>query len=208
MVLQLSLFFSCLVLSGELFAQIDLINMSLMNKDSNVAYIGIENEIQIQGAGNKNYFLRGSAESKIEKVDQLRFLLSPKAPGIDTLYVVTGGRMVSSKVFRYEKCPDMVARLGGLQKNVASREEIIAQRGLIVYAGNYNTSRIILSFLLHVSGKEVETNLGINGNMMTSEAISVVRQLKKGDTITFDSIKASCASGRTITLHPFSITIK
>lgn len=166
---------------------------------------------KIQAADNKKYLLQGSINSKIEENERLGFVLSPKTPGIDTLYLKDGEKVVFAKVFRYEKYPDDVARLGGLERNIATREEVIAQRGLVVHTGNYKNSRVVLNFLLRAKGKalpEGETVLSINGNMLTPEAIAIIKKLKAGDTITFDSIRASCTSGRVLTLYPFSVTIR
>lgn len=47
-----------------------------------------------------------------------------------------------------------------------------------------------------------------NGNKLTEYQIEEIKKLKPGDKLLFTNIKASCASGRTVTLKDFEIVIK
>ncbi|MFT3704525.1 MAG: GldM family protein [Agriterribacter sp.] len=196
------------------FAQINIINTSLIVPDSNTAFIGVENIFEIVNAGKTAYTLKanGSLVQSTEKPNS--FTVKPHSPGADTFHIIMNGKTVFTKIFTLSYLPLPKAALGAINKNTASREEIIANKGLMVRAGNFKaaTNMRVLSFLIKIKSatlNEGDELVTINGNLLSEKAIAVITKLKSNDVITFDNIKGAvgpnfCPAG----LYSFSITIK
>lgn len=194
-------------------AQINLINSSLIIPDSNTAFIGVQNVFEILNTDKARYTLKANSSSiqPAEKINS--FIVNPHSVGVDTFHVIKNGKPVYSKVFTLSFLPPLQATLGSLTKDVASKEEIIANKGLLVKACNFRKmgELTIISFILKIKSnniKEGEESIANNGNLLTEKAISVIKSLTHNDVVTFDDIKAHWSDSRTITLPSFSITIK
>ena len=96
------IFFTVLLFSAStsvLYAQIDIINTTLIEPDSNTAFIGIENIFEIVSAAKEEYVLKTSS-SNIERTQKSNtFTIRPHSAGVDTFLVLKEGKPVYSKVF-------------------------------------------------------------------------------------------------------------
>ena len=199
--------------SHLLCAQIKVINASLINPDSSNAFVGVENMFDIVNVGKQPYTLKANSSS-IQSTQKFNsFIVKPHSAGIDTFEIIKNGKTVYSKVFTLSYLPPPEVALGAITKNTASKEEIIANKGLFVRAYNFKRwgETVILTFTLKIKSnniKEADETITINGNLLSEKAIAVIRTLMHDDVITFDNIKARGVDSRTISFRPFSITIK
>ena len=208
-ILSLAFFTVC----ANLFAQIDIINTSLLVPDSNTIFVGVQNVVSIEKAGKEKYELRSGRCHVQSNSTPEGFIVMATSPGTDTLWAIHNGKKVYSKVFTLSFLPLPQVFLGSIRKDVASKEEIVANKGLVVRAGNFkkNTDMVIISYTVKIKSnniKEADETITINGNLLSEKAIAVIRTLMHDDVITFDNIKARGVDSRTISFRPFSITIK
>ncbi len=199
--------------STNLFAQIDIINTSLLVPDSNTIFVGVQNVVSIEKAGKEKYELRSGRCHVQSNSTPEGFIVMATSPGTDTLWAIHNGKKVYSKVFTLSFLPPPQVFLGSIRKDVASKEEIVANKGLVVRAGNFkkNTDMVILSYTVKIKSsvvKEGDDNIANNRNLFTEKVIAVLRSLTHNDVITFDDIKV--ATGPNFcprALRSFSVTI-
>jgi len=194
-------------------AQVDVINASLIIPDSNTAFVGVQNIFEIVNADKGTYTLLANSSS-IEASQKLNsFIVKPHFAGADTFQVIKNGKTVYSKIFKYSYLPMPDIMLGSLDKKEASREEIVANKALLIkkYNCKYLESWKVISFVLKTKSntiKQEDTAIAINGNLLSDKANAFIQSLAKNDVVTFDDIHVMSGDGRTVILHPFSINIK
>jgi len=196
-----------------LSAQVDVINTILIVPDSNSAFIGVENKFEVLPAVKEIYTLKANS-SQIQQAEELNsFIVKPHAPGVDTFYVLKDGKAIYAKVFTVSYLSPPAAILGAIDKSTATKEQVIASKGLVIKKYNCRCFEYwaVRSFILKAQSrniKEEDTIVYVNGNLLPDKAIAIIRSLSKNDVITFDNIKAVGPGGRIVTLRPVSITIQ
>jgi hypothetical protein len=205
--------FSIFAGTDFIYAQVNLINSSLIIPDSNTAFIGVQNVFEIVNADKATYTLKANSTS-IQPAEKLNsFIVKPHSAGADTFQIIKNGKTVYSKVFTRIFLPPPQAILGSIVKDVASKEEIIANKGLVVNAFNFKgvIGMPIRYYTLKIKSnaiKDEDKVIVIAGSLLSPKAITVINTLTPGDLVTFDEIQARTPDTRIVTLKSFSITIK
>ena len=205
------IFFSVVLLSEKGLSQVDIINKTLVVQDSSVLYIGIANAIQIINTKNPFFEIRSASGRLRSTGNPFIFELRPSGPGPDTVYLFDGNEVMFKKGFRAVYLPPIEAKLGTLRKEEATQEEIYINGWLVLTIPNCTckTSFVVSSFEIEFDGEDVDEEvLKIEGDRVTTKARKIIKNLKSGDVVYFDNIKAKNDDGRVIDVPGFSITVK
>jgi hypothetical protein len=205
------MFFSMVLLSEKGLSQVDIINKTLIVQDSSVLYIGIANAIQIVNTKNPFFEIRSASGRLRSTGNPFIFELRPAGPGSDTVYLFDGNEVLLKKAFKAVYLPPIEAKLGTLRKEEATQEEIYINGWLVLTIPNCTckTSFEVSSFEIEFDGEDVnEEIMKIEGDRVTTKARKIIKNLKSGDVVYFDNIKAKNDDGRVIDVPGFSITVK
>jgi hypothetical protein len=194
-------------------AQSDLINRTVLRRDSNFLFRDEYNELVIVPYTPGKWQLTARF-ADVQKTDSpWLFIVQTMQKGTDTLRLLRNGVTVAQKLFRVIETPDLVLRLGVIRKDSATVSEVLANKKIVGFVPGCDCKwgiRIICFEL------ELITNVfpgwkkahKIDGNMLTPETTELIRQLKSGDKIIFKELRVITRNSR-VRVHPgFTITIR
>jgi hypothetical protein len=210
---MLKLFFLLSFFSTScVFGQIDLINKSATNSSIAILYIGAENIIQVKGnKGFSNYSLEVSGtNSKVEKLETDKYLVRVYRMDTCTITMKSNGKQLFSKQYKTETIPYPIAIAAATRDTIISKSKLLLNPFLTVILPDcyYADNRRVIGFQTAFISKGDSTHTTSPCYLFSEEQLKLTNQLKKGDKIWFDNIRASCSSGRTLALKPFAITIE
>lgn len=194
-------------------AQSDLINTTLVDPESNVAFIGIENVFKATFAAHGDYEVKSNL-CEIQKSNKPnQFIEKPHAVGVDTFSIIQNGKTIFEKTIKLAYLPLPKTVLGSLDEKTASAEDIIAARDLQVKITNCQCipAMKVRGYTLNIKRKNTgksDTDIMVEGNTLLQHCIDAIRLLSAGDVVTFDQIKAKDADNGPVLLPSFSITIR
>lgn len=204
------LFFCAKLLADESF---DVINHTSVSKDSNFVFIGIENSIQLIAPPGEIYSLK-SVRSIVKKgPGRNTFTVYSNSTGIDTFYILKNKKVVFKKQFHAVRLREPVLNWGALRQDYASVQEVIVNRGIAIRIPNCQCKPLyrIVSFKMDIESANIsnaDKQMQFDGNRLDGKAISVVKKLKPGDVINFNSIRVVGSNSVVREFPPFSITIR
>ncbi|MET0394223.1 MAG: hypothetical protein ABW019_13845 [Chitinophagaceae bacterium] len=209
---KLVLYFLCLA-PIRLLSQINVYNRSLTDSTLAILYIGAENEIRI--AGN-NY---NSAEtvvsvsgagSQLHKTGEGDYITRVSGVGTCIFILSKGGKTIYKKEFTTALIPDAVATLAGKKDTVMRLYRVLASPFLsVTFPGCfYKHTFSIVSFRAYFI-RAGDTSVTYSpSHMFTAGQTAIVKQLRPGDQLWFDDIRATCADCRIRKLPAFGIKIE
>lgn len=193
-------------------AQVSIINRSLTDSSLNIAYIGIDNSIELLGHKGSNKLSFSSTNGTITDLGQNHYILRPAKKGKCIISFQNKGQEVVTKTFIIDTLINLTARLAGIRDSFATVEEIIANPFLIIESTKsfYKARCHVRSFILSMDEKGFEDSnpYEIVGHVIPPHVIKRIKELRKGDWMWFDQIIMNCADCRTRKLSPFKIIIK
>jgi hypothetical protein len=194
-------------------AQIDIVNRTVMRKDSSFAFNGEKNLFAIMGPQNVKWQLRANY-TQIEGTDSAwLFNVEPNRLGADTFFLIRNGTVVLRKIFEVIPEPPFVLRWGVLKTDTATAPEIVANRRMIMSIPDRSDCPKckIIRFDIGLASDQVSTQdklIRIEGNMLTKTAANLISKLGHGDKVAFSSIRVVAGDGRVRELPGFTIVIK
>jgi hypothetical protein len=115
------------------FSQINIINRSLIDSSLNIAYLGVENAIELVGSKNSTTKLSfTTTNGTMSDVGQGRYILRPEKAGECIIRFQSKGQKIVSKVFRIDTTFNLITRLAGVRDSFATVQEIISNPFLII----------------------------------------------------------------------------
>ena len=179
----------------------------------NVLYMGVENPIHLEEAGDDpaSWVVAAfGAGSNIRTTGPGTYVVSVSSPGEVSLLLKRG--TVSKRYsFRVKYLPDPVARLGRFTGGVISGGEFRAQGGLIAAMDNFDfqVNCEIQGFNLTKIGRDANpVEVGNPGARFNEQSQKLIATAKPGDFFLFTNVKARCpgdGAGRTINSLAFQI---
>jgi hypothetical protein len=187
-------------------------NTSLVIADTNVLFRNMDNWIKISGISTKVNLISKNGNS-ISSYDSNRFMVIPRTLKPDTLMIHVGKKLLLKRLFSIDTLPKLTIQLGNIQNDTATVSEVLANKGLrAIFKGSlYYFPIRIVSFRTTFIGPGADTlntNAKSEGNMLSKEQESIIKQLKTNSKILFHEIRAVTPNSKPRELYPFSITIK
>jgi hypothetical protein len=194
------------------FSQVNIINRSLTDSSLSVAYIGVENAIDLVGLKNNSVKLSfTTTNGTMSDIGQGRYILRPEKAGECIISFRRNGKNVATKTFKIDTLYELKVRIAGVRDSIATIQEITTNPFLIIEAPKsfYKVRCIVRSFVLSMDEPSFEDSnpYEIVGNVIPSHVIKRIKELRKGDWMWFDQIIMNCADCRTRKLPPFKIII-
>lgn len=211
--LRTTLLFFLSFLTFFTFSQGNIINHSLIDSSLNIAYLGVENAIELVGAKNSSTKLDfTTTNGTMSDVGQGRYILRPEQAGECIISFQSKGQKIVSKAFRIDTLVNLIARLAGVRDSFATVQEIMSNPFLIIESPKslYKVRCLVRSFVLSMdeAGFEDSNPYEIVGHVISSNVVNKIKRLQKGDEMLFDQIIMNCADCRSRKLPPFKIIIK
>jgi len=204
-----SLLFS--ILPIVCFSQVNIINRSLTDSSLNIAYLGLDNAIELTGYKKSVKLIFLITNGTMTDIGQNRYVLRPKNEGECIISFHNQGNKIISKLFRIDTLGDMKIRLAGVQDSVASIHQILANPFLIseIPKSYYKSPVYITSFIATFIGEKFDSvRTNAMGNLFTQEQIDIIKQLRQRDKILFQDVYFFWPDGRRRKYPPFVIAIK
>ena len=220
LILLIALFVNCL----DTYAQTDSIrvwNKYCARKDTMLLFTTANNIIAIFSPTLK------PADIKLKSLDNSLRIGGPEVKG-DTTFVMAmpypgkgkkmrlavmykkNGKVIKTIDFNSDNVPPLVARLGIITKNEATRKDILAQMYIKATFPNslYSYPYQIKQYTFKVHHEKGGATINVNGVFLTKEVLQQIKDAPTGTAIEFTGIKATCPECATRTLDDLKIKIK
>ena len=197
----------------KVYSQVTIKNMSLLRPASNILFCLIDNKLKVSGTNQKTRIISKNG-STISSYDSNTFSVKPKTLRPDTLLVYAGKELLLKKIFTVDTIPNPSIQLGYIQNDTATVMEILANKVLYAsFKGSLLNDPIrILGFSTTFIGPDDDMlNIyipPIEGNVLSEEQVTIIKQLKQNSKIQFDTIIAITSNPKPRRLAPFTITIR
>ena len=196
------------------FAQISLKNTILKHPDSAILFVGVPNLMEISGLTDADDIIIKSETGTIKKSKDGNFIVyenNTTKPEVISLY--KGNQKVYSKKYSIQLIPDPIARFGYINGPTATIAQLLLNTQLyIVFPGSdYKGRSHVQSFRLLIYNEKkvlIEADEPTIGNALPIHHIELIKKLKPGAMLNFESIKASCPEAITRTFDDLKITIQ
>ncbi len=198
----------CLFSVSGLKGQIRCWQPMLLDSNSKILYIGIFNRVSFSGLPKESTMTLTNGEI-YQNGNSYNFIVSSVEDAV--LEISQSGKVIFTQTFKPIILGDPKARIGKIDKQVASVEEVLASPFLTANIDNCLLKRwyTVMSFKANMFSKVQSGNINFqnNGYFFSDDLILYIKQLKRGDKIIFDDIKVRCPDCRTRILNPIAITI-
>jgi gliding motility-associated protein GldM len=171
--------------------------------EMNVLYIGWENKVSVaaSGAGDEKVQVSVSGGGgSASKTGAGKYIVRVNSVTDDCKINVTVDGKTSSFPFRVRTIPDPVATIGGVMSNEnMNAGQIKAQTGVGAYIKDFplNIKYSVVSFTLAADNADGDIDEApCQGNTWSPKALSIIRGLAPGRTVTVDQIRAQGPDGR------------
>ncbi len=187
--------------------------VSISPTKMNVFYVGVDNPVAITASGvpASDLVVGIGPIGRIKKTGTGKYSVRVNKPGKTTVYVKTkDGRKLGSMQFRCKLVPDPKAKVGNLKPGVVSKQVLLAQQFVkadlenFVFDLKFPVTEFTVSATLGSFTEEYKTR----GAKITNQQKGLIRQLKRGQKVYFENIKAKAPDGSIRNLGTISFKIK
>jgi gliding motility-associated protein GldM len=177
-------------------------NTSIALPEMNVLYQGWDNKVQIAASGAGDDRVNASITGGTLTKQGGGSYIARVNNGVQeaTITVVVDGKTMGSQTFRVRRIPDPVATVGGVMSNEnMPAGQFKAQGGVGAFIKDFplDLKYTVTSFTLTAddeNGDVVEAPC--QGNTWSPKALSVIRGLTGGRTVTIDNVRVLCPDGQ------------
>ncbi len=186
----------------------------------NVFYKGVENPVSISSPGIGNELLQVSISKgnlrRSEATDEWIVTIPDEATGKTVISVSAeqNGNMVEmgSSEFRIKIVPSPVAKIGGIEGGVISKDLLATAAAIIPqmpedFEFELNFEITKFDFVATQRGGDMFTRQG-TGNRLTDDMLSFIRNSRRGDKIWLENIYAKGPDGSSRRLGTINLTIR
>jgi gliding motility-associated protein GldM len=170
--------------------------------EMNVFYIGWDNKVTVaaSGAGDEKVQVSVSGGGgSAQKTGAGKYIIHVTTQTDDCKVNVTVDGKTSSFPFRVRSIPNPVATIGGVMSNEnMTAGQIKAQTGVGAFIQNFplNIKYSVVSFTLSADNADGDIEEApCQGNTWSPKALSIIRNLTNGRTVTVDNIRAQGPDG-------------
>lgn len=187
----------------------------------NVMYAKLANPISVSVPGVPNDKLSVSIDNgKLVPTGKGKFDVIDTHAGKATVHVMAEmgngeKRMMGEITFKVKNLPKPTAKIADLSTSGRMKQGILAIQGAIqcFYDPNFdfNAKAVVTSFKMTTVSTAtglISNNPPVTGNFLTPECQKTLKRLKRGETVTFENIKAMGADGKSVDLDPITITVE
>jgi gliding motility-associated protein GldM len=185
----------------------------------NVLYQGIQNplDISVPGVGSDKLTVRmTNGDIKRGKYKDYRgeYVAQPRTVGQNAQIIVSAN--IDGKVqsfppveFRVRRLPDPEARFANMKEGNVLRSVAAAQQVVIAVLENFefDLTYTVTGFTVSVNDKGFEITAESNSNRLTSKQKELIGNLRAGQKLIIEKIKAVGPDGRTRDLNPIILKI-
>lgn len=180
----------------------------------NVFYIGVDNPVDISAPAVANDQIRPSiSNGSISKASGGGWVVRVSKPGTAVVNVsaeVDGKSKSMGKMeFRVKRIPDPIGKVGGQTGGAMRKAQLLASATVRAELENFDfdVKAEVVSYSVSYLNKGLLNEVTVNGGRITDQIKGVFRNLRVGDKIYFDNIKAKLPDGSTRTLPTVSFKI-
>lgn len=179
----------------------------------NVLYIGVDNPVSIAASGGAEQINPSISQGSITKTGPGQYNVRVNTVNDNTtISVNVAGKLAGQQVFRVRTIPDPVATVGNFKSGAnVPAGAFKAQGGVAAWIENFP-----FELKYQVAGFTIvgENNDGdlieakVSGNTWNTQAASIIRNVKPGQLITIEDIRATGPDGRTRSIPSLMYNIK
>ena len=167
-------------------------HVTVTNTKMNIAYIGIDNPIEICVANQSVEAIKVNVENgSIEEINGV-YIWNPTSTGDAMLVVSVNGNQVAEVKYRVKRVPNPVAKLGNQSSRNITPAEFIAQKGIVADLENFNfdaNCEILGYTITFVRKGKDPVDFENKGGNINNNVINIIKTLGSGDTVYFENIK-------------------
>ena len=170
--------------------------LSVVAPKMNIFYIGVENPVEVIGAGETIEMSTNAAVVGVKRQSSNQFVVTARIPGEITLDIEQG-KEKSTAQFRVKRIPDPVASLGRKRGGDIGLGEFKAQMGALAQLENFDFDvecEIVGFQLWRISEDGSRRSVVNQGGRYTAETQALVQEASPGDIYLFHNIRARCPS--------------
>jgi len=186
---------------------------SIFLEKMNVAYIGVDNPINVSGGsvGSEKVKVSFTGGGDVRSLGGGEYTINPTTTGINSLVVDAGGKKTTFPI-RCKYLPNPVAVVSDKQGGAIAAAEFKAQGGLIakLLESEFDARFQVISFRLGAYGGAISSPLDFpnNGPRWTGDAASLVNRASPGTKMYFDDIRVKGPDGRERQLPSIFFTLR
>lgn len=198
--------------SSSLCGQINVTNVILNDKSKKQLYIGVDNILVISGTKHYSHVHFAANKMKAEIINDSTIILQPAMIGADTLRIYSANKLIYQCPFLVDVVPRPIVRIGNSLDTIMTVRQILQSPYLsIIFPNtNFNSEWHVLSYTSVItSSAEGDTFIEYNpSNKFTENETRHIAQLKSGDKIYFDAIRATAPDSQANTFKSFTVHIR
>ena len=173
----------------------------------NVIFIGLDNpiEIGVSGVNPEDVSASISGSGATLTGGRGNYTARATSQGKATVSVTAKGKSAGTKEFRVMRVPDPVAKVGGKVDGAIKSAVLKAQKGIQAelkdfYFEGVRYNVVSYNFVLAPKRKDIQTAAG-SGGSFTGQVANLLSQVKPGDAVWFENIRAKGPDGQTRKLN-------
>lgn len=201
-----------LLLTLKSFSQVKVYNTSLIDTTVNQLYTGIENLLSVKAPEVKGSLSFQATKLRVQSFERDIYIARALETGRDTLKVLYRGKSLLQWPLTIDTLPPPVARIGVYQDTVLSVQQILGQPflGVVFPAANWKSGWIVSEFMAQFEDTENDQKIKLpgTGNSLSEAQLKMIRKLKAGERIVFDTIYGYGPGGRRSKFPELRIYIK
>ena len=190
-------------------------NLVVSPDKMNVFYVGVDNPVSISIAGvDGDKISPNITNGRIKPVSPGKYIVNPKRPGnsLVTVYAEIDGtrKNMGTAPFRVKGLPDPVVQVAGKKGGKIQRNVLAAQAGVFAVMENFDFDLEfkIIEFTVSTTDRGgYYINESTKGNVFTSPQQGLIKNLRKGQRLNIEDVKAIGPDGSVRNLAPIVFEI-
>jgi len=193
--------------------QISIKNTSSISPDSNILFKDVENRLKISSAVLKEMHLISKNDNKITSTYNNDFIIIPKTTQPDILKVYSGKKLLLERLFLIDTVSIPTIRLGNIQNDTASVNEILANQGLRFVTNKqlYDFKLRVFHFKTSFLNQNLDTlsmTITADGNRISKEQQAIIKLLTRSSRVLFHNIIVGAPGMKLREFPPLTIVIR
>lgn len=163
----------------------------------NVLYIGVKNPIQVTATGRQITATISGSGGRLTSTGAGKYDAKVSSQGSATISVVADGQTAGSMKFRCLPVPDPYATVGGKKGGSIAQATLLAQSFVRAQLDNFvfDLKFPVTGFTVSATIQGFTEEYRSNSANISAQQKGLIRQLKRGNKVYFESIKARAPDG-------------
>ncbi len=176
----------------------------------NVFYIGLDNPVTITGTGKTISATISGAGGRLIGTGNGTYNVKVTKRGDARITVSADGKTMGTKKFRCLPVPDPYAVVGGKKAGMISKSSLLAQKYVKAKLENfvYDVKFTVTEFTVSATISGFTQEIRASGGTITGQQKGLIKDLKRGDKVYFEKIKARAPDGSIRSLGSVIFKIK